>query len=157
MALVGAQSNRPRLPPIPQGLPKTQAEWQAIVNALQQWRASLTSPKWIVPTLQNGWLNYGENYGSIGYMLDVDGRVRLRGLLSGASVTGGLPSTLFTLPAPYAPIAAKALGALAGTSSSTTVIVEVDALSTGAIVLQSNAGSVPRWISLDGLSFDTQP
>src|SRR6185437_15958349 len=44
MALAGTQSNRPRLPALPQGLPKTQQDWDRLVNVFQQWQQQLQLP-----------------------------------------------------------------------------------------------------------------
>lgn len=52
---------------------------------------------WQVPTLQNGWVNYGDGWASAGYYKDSLGIVHLRGLVKG----GTAAAAIFTLPVGY--------------------------------------------------------
>lgn len=149
MALAGSQSNRPRLPPVPQALPKTQAEWDRVVNVFQQWRSAML-PKWIAPTLQNGWVNYGNDgtytYNPAGYYMDVSGRVWLRGMLKNGTVN----SAFFTLPSGFAP-SYRQLFIANSNSGAYRLDIGID----GTVV--SVGAPATTWFSLDGISFSTTP
>lgn len=157
MSLAGTQSNRPRLPPLPQGLPKTQADWQAVVNALQQWQKSIAVPKWISPTLKNGWLAYGSEYEPPGYYMDVSGRVYLRGLVKSGST--GAANPIFTLPAGYVPPYTPIFPVI---SNDTWAEIRIGGVTDtgawggpGGVVIV--AGGSNAWVSLAGISFSTRP
>jgi hypothetical protein len=154
MALATAQSNRPFLPPIPRQLPKTQAEWEQVANALQGWQASLSAPKWISPTLQNGWVYYGSPYEPPGYYMDVAGVVHLRGLIKSGTV--GYSTPVFILPTPYIPsyttINAQPSADLFG---EVRILAANDSNgSPGAVVVSQGSNA---WASLSGISFSTTP
>lgn len=153
MALAGSNSNRPRLPPVSQGLPKTQADWDRVVNVFQQWRSAML-PKWIAPTLQNGWVYIGSPYEPAGYYMDIHGVVHLRGLVKSGTV--GYSTPIFTLPTQYLPPYT-----VIRPTSSNDLFGEVRVLASG----DSNgaAGAVVAavgsntWVSLSGISFSTTP
>ena len=145
MALAGSQSNRPRLPPVPQALPTTQPAWDRLVNVFQQWRSAML-PKWITPTLSNGWVYYGSPYEPPGYYMDVSGVVHLRGLIK----SGTVGVTMFTLPAGFAPPYTLIVPAM---SADALCEIRVD---TGGNVIVTTGGS-GTWVSLSGISFSTTP
>jgi hypothetical protein len=60
----------------------------------------LALPSWIAPTLINGYTNYGNGYRAAGYLKDRNGRVKLRGAVTGGSGSMARP---FTLPGGYVP------------------------------------------------------
>jgi hypothetical protein len=100
---------------------------------------------WQTPTLLNSWTNLGSGFSPAGYRLEADGvTVRLRGLLTGGTITGG--TELFALaPGFYSPSYFYDLAAIG---------------SFGAYVLSVMAGPVKifsvtsnTFISLDGLTF----
>lgn len=71
------------------------------ISALEN---KLTLPAWIVPTLQNWWVNRSVAnwvwHNDAGYMKDWLGFVHIRGLLSNWTIT----ACIFTLPAWYRPM-----------------------------------------------------
>ena len=143
-------SPTPQIPPLPQGLPKTQADWTAVVNAWQAAHTMLQAPTWKAPTLLNSWAYYGAPYNPPGYMLDGTGRVWLRGLLKG----GSLVSIAFTVP--WKPQYTQLLSGSYMTSGGTVAVsgrVDVDAAGNVTIGTNDTAGAV-SWFCLDGLSFD---
>ena len=152
MALAGSQSNRPRLPPVPQALPTTQSAWDRLVNVFQQWRSAML-PKWITPTLQNGWVSYGSPYEPPGYYMDVHGIVHLRGLVKSGTVGAGTP--IFTLPAPYVPPYTVVVP-----SVSVDAFCEIrvgasgDGIGAGSVIASNGTNT---WVSLAGISFSTTP
>jgi hypothetical protein len=54
---------------------------------------------WHTPSFVNGWASYGAGYNPAGYLIDANGFVHLRGILTG----GAAGSNVFTLPAGYRP------------------------------------------------------
>lgn len=152
MALAGSQSNRPRLPPVPQALPTTQSAWDRLVNVFQQWRSAML-PKWITPTLANGWMYYGSPYEPPGYYMDVSGIVHLRGLIKSGTV--GYATPAFILPSGFVPayttIRAQPSNDAFG---EVRVLSATDgAGSPGAVVVAVGSS----WVSLSGISFSTTP
>lgn len=140
-------SNKPLLANIPQALPRTQAEWDRIVNALQQWRTAM-EPEWITPDLLNGWVYYGTDgtatWSPPGFVLDLSGTVHLRGLLK----NGTLNASFFQLPVGYRPQYRQLLLGLSGTS---TGVYRVDVTADGFVTPLGQTAN--NFASIDGLSF----
>src|SRR6185503_16833275 len=93
---------KPQLPPFPGALPKTQADWQQLLNVTQQWQGAIQAQKWHAPTLLNGWAQYTDVNGPRsppGYLLDAKGTVYLRGMMK----NGTINTPFFQLPAGYRP------------------------------------------------------
>src|SRR5580698_3553625 len=86
----------PQLVITQQKLPRSQQEWNFHVADMQTWQQSITSTKWLTPTLQNSWVSLGTPYNAPGYYQDVTNRVHCRGLIKGGTATDG--TVLFTLP-----------------------------------------------------------
>lgn len=70
-----------------------------VVLAPVWWYSAKAEPRWIAPTLGNGWMNYDGLFAPAGYMLDDYGVVHLRGLIR----AGTMSATIFTLPTGYRP------------------------------------------------------
>jgi hypothetical protein len=149
---------QPKPAALPWALPKSQADWQALVTQLQSWMAQ---PQWLSPTLQGNWTYYGTPYSEPGFYQDFSGRVWLRGLL-GVNPTPGTstqapPSTIFTLPQGYWPQYEQLLGATCG-DGATQLQARLDITTSGNVVFESlNSGSAVTFLSLDGLSFSVLP
>ena len=103
----------------------------------------LTPEAWIVPTLANGWVNYGTPYDTAGYRKDPLGRVHLKGLVK----NGTAQTTIFTLPVGYRPAADKLF--LVQTGAGASARLEVN--SNGTVVAAAN--TVSGNLSLEGVSF----
>lgn len=99
------------------------------------------------PTFQNGWSNYGGGFSSAGFRKYPDGRVRLRGMIGGGTVSGSATGTGFTLPVGYRPPATLLFDVQSGSA-----LGRVDIDPTGAVRLYSG---VSGWFSLDNIEFDT--
>lgn len=100
------------------------------------------SPRWYTPTLLNGWVNFGAGYNDAGFSKNLDGTVRLRGLLK----SGVVGSSMFTLPAGCRPEKICLFGVL------------VSGLVFGAIEVRPNGDVVPTngnntYMLLDNISF----
>lgn len=101
---------------------------------------------WHNPTLQNGWVNFGSGFQSVGYMKDSLGFVHLRGVVK----SGTVDQAIFTLPAGYRPIA-TVYSLNANGASSYTGIVNVSP--TGVV---KNDTGTNAYQSLDNVVFDTR-
>jgi hypothetical protein len=78
-------SAAPQAANLPPQLPKTQSDWTAFLNALSTWRPAPAA--WQPLVLQNNWVAYGDYYAAPQYQVDLSGRVYLRGLITGGTVT----------------------------------------------------------------------
>ncbi len=122
----------------------------------------LSGPPWVPLTLFSPWVSYnstatvsGALYGGPAYSVDVNGVVRLRGLLAAPSIT--LPSTVAQLPTTAWPASQTLLmapGAWAGVNAP----FRVDVLANGqiAVVAAFSVTASPQaiiYLSLDGISF----
>lgn len=152
MALASSQSNSPYLAHLPHTLPKTQAEWQQFLNALQAWEGAISSPKWLTPTLKNSWVFYGGSYNPPGYYQDVSGRVHVRGLIKSGTLTDG--TVLATLPY-FPPYEYLTVGMAYSGSAYSPVRLDVG-LSGNILIYNASTFTGSYWVSLDGLSFLTQ-
>lgn len=143
-----------QLPPIPQALPTTQADWERFFNVMQQWKKGLQAHTWQTPTFQNGWVNYGAPFEPAGYYMDAAGRVHLRGLVKSGTV--GHTTPIFTLP--YVP----QYDILIPIVTNADVFGEVR-IASGTVGSWGGPGAVAvwsgnnEWVSLAGISFDTTP
>ncbi|TNE86417.1 MAG: hypothetical protein EP330_22000 [Deltaproteobacteria bacterium] len=97
---------------------------------------------WVAPTLTNGWIDYGNGYGPVGYRIDEMGMVHLRGLIR----TGAMDVAAFTLPSGYQPSGRR----LFPVQTSPDTIGRVDVYADGSVVPLTGSNG---WISLDGISF----
>jgi hypothetical protein len=137
----------PQAAALPWQLPKTQPEWQAFLNSLNSWRPQ--APAWQPITLQNSWAAYGTPYASAQYQVDLNGRVWLRGLITGGTITDG--TVLATLP--YTPSFEIATLALANSGSAYSP-VRLDITTSGNVLIYgASAFSGSYFVSLDQLSF----
>src|SRR6185437_7859316 len=138
---------KPQLPPFPGALPKTQADWQLLLNVTQGWKRALEVPKWIAPALLNGWVQYTDINGPWkppGFMIDVTGRVYLRGMMK----NGTINTSFFQLPEGYRPRYRQLMCALSATN---TGIYRVDVTADGFVI--PTAQTANNFASIDGLSF----
>lgn len=101
---------------------------------------SLQAAPWITPTLLNSWVQQ-TNHTPVGYIMDEDGWVTLRGGLVG----GTAPNTLFVLPAGYRPLAIAFFGT-EGPNGACRITVNPD----GTVVPVIAGGNNPF---LDGIAF----
>jgi hypothetical protein len=108
---------------------------------------------WHAPTLQNNWRNYENGYVPAGYTLSDDGWVRLRGFVTGGTVT--VVKACFTLPAGYRPKYIHVLPVptwSAPVTNNTLAASRVDITPKGDVIPLSVTSG---WISLDGIQFPT--
>jgi len=105
-----------------------------------------TVEDWIAPTLQNGWVNFGNSdpsagtFDSAGYCKDSIGFVFLKGLLR-----AGTGTTIFILPVGYRPSLRKIFISY----GSSTGQIRIDILPTGVVL----AGQINITLSLEGIIF----
>lgn len=122
----------------------------------------LSGPPWVPLPLFSPWVSYnstttvaGAFYGGPAYSVDVNGVVRLRGLLAAPSIT--LPSTVAQLPTTAWP-ASQTLLMAPGVWAGVNVPFRVDVPANGqiAVVAAFSVTASPQaitYISLDGISF----
>lgn len=113
----------------------------------------ITQEAWNAPTFENSWTNDPGGYDA-GYMMDSQGRVHLRG-----RITGGVANTVaFTLPAAYRPSATtrQVCHGVSSTAGHTGMLVIINASTGGVNINTVFEGGTLDWGSLDGISFDTQ-
>jgi hypothetical protein len=116
---------------------------QATLNiAMDQWHTVGAAGE---PAFQNSWTNYAAGYTLTAFRKAPDGKVFIRGFVTGGSVAVGTP--IFTLPVGYRPLTKVVLDT---TSNNAQGQVQVNP--DGTVVI--NQG-VAAWLSLDGLFFDT--
>lgn len=111
---------------------------------------------WQTPTLAANVANYGGGFNPAGYYLDAEGRVFLRGLITGSGLAAAV--TLFTLPTAYTPPNNHLFSCPGSNSGGTNGMWRVDVQSGGAVVYQNQpfsgvTGGPVSWFSLDGISF----
>ena len=147
-----------QLPFLPQQLPQTQAQWQQVVNILQQWQTPLNglinssfTPSFTAPTLLNGWVN-SPGFNPAGFYEDQNGRVWLRG-----AVQGGANNTpIFNLPGAASPQYAQTFS-LVATNGIQQQIGFINISAAGVISISGISLAPTLLISLDGLSFSLSP
>lgn len=132
---------------LPVQLPKSQPDWEAFLNALITWRPQ--PPQWQPLTLKNGWSASGAPYAPAQYQVDLNGRVSLRGLIKGGTVTD--TTTLLSLP--FGPSFELVTDALAY-SGSAYGPVRLDVTAAGNLNIYGAAAfSGAYFVSLDQVSF----
>lgn len=103
------------------------------------------------PTFQNSWTNYGGGYQSAAFRKSPDGKVTIRGLVTGgtASATAGGTGVAWTLPPGYRPVShVTAAGSLGGTPAQ-----RIDIQTGGTVQMYSAGPGLP--MGIDGITFDT--
>jgi len=101
--------------------------------------------KYLVPALENGWINYGGEHAGAGYFKDYNGIVYLRGSIkNGISLPG---TTIFILPEGYRP---STSGRLMFPVIGNNVFSRVDIWANGEVLIMTDPGS---FLSLDGIHF----
>jgi len=113
---------------------------------------------WVAPSLGSNITNYDTvNWDIAGYLLDSDGFVHLRGLITGSGITEG--AVLFTLPAGYRPKLNHLFLTLGYIGSGTTsTAYRVDVQSNGQVIPRkviATDGNPTGWFSLSGITFPT--
>ncbi len=126
-----------------------------LVEAVQDKRslmAFVQGTAWAVLSYSNGWSDFGGGYQAGQYSKDGTGRVWLRGIIKGGTLTGG--TTILTLPSGFRPLVKTAAPILATLPSPTYQNDSVNINTDGTVVLSDSittgAGSV---IYLGDLSF----
>lgn len=123
-------------------------DWSKVVLA-NATTGVIPQPAWtplsftIIPIFPD-WADYGGGYGPAAYYKSTDGRVYLRGLVSGGPC--GLGWSIAVLPASFRPAGRRLF-----TSISNDALVRIDVLADGSIV--PLAGCDTAWVSLDNISF----
>lgn len=141
----------PQATALPQALPKSQADWQLFLNALNTWRPQ--APPWQPLTLQNSWVPFGAPFAAAQYQIDLSGHLYLRGVIKSGTVTDG--TVLATLP--YAPSFEVVTIAQANSGSAYSP-VRLDVTTGGNIVIYgAGAFSGSYYVSLDQLNFSLSP
>lgn len=100
----------------------------------------LEQEPWQIPTLLNGWLNFGGDFNDAGYFKDSMGVVHLRGMVK----SGVVGPAIFTLPVGYRPLN-RSVFITANASAS-----RIDVSATGDVLL---AYGIALWVPLDGITF----
>lgn len=100
-----------------------------------------TTPNWITPTYQNGWVDYDTTYNTTQYYKDKHNFVHIKGMVK----NGTANSTIFTLPVGYRPARRYLFVTI-----SNGAIGRVDVLPDGQVMMQSGSNA---WFSLDIINF----
>ena len=98
-----------------------------------------------VPTLANGFTQFGGGFASVSYYKDKEGIVHVRGMANVPVNPVGL--VIFNLPAGYRP---STSGAHVFMTIGNNVATRVDVLSNGNVIFNSGTTG---WVSLDGIAF----
>ena len=105
---------------------------------------------WQTPSsLLNGWVNYGGAYNNVAFRKEIDGSVRVRGLIKNGTFSSGSTGRVFLLPAGYRPASQYIFSAVVGDNTHG----RVDVTPSGYVCAKS--GSSNSFLSLDGIRFDT--
>lgn len=122
----------------------------SVVNAnITDKRVFANTPHWYnvgdpsVPVFEHSWVNYGGGYSPVGYCLDNQGFVHLRGMAK----SGSMGTVIFTLPAGFAP---PYNNLFTITSNGQWDFLTVS--SAGGVTADPGSGS-NAYVSLDGISF----
>lgn len=102
---------------------------------------------WTDATLGNLWVAYGAGFNNVGYRLNFEGRLCLRGVCKDGTLADG--TLLFTLPAGYRPSSNK-MTPIASDSTSMSHIV----IGTGGTVNIYGMTAFATYLSLDGIEFE---
>lgn len=100
-----------------------------------------------VPTLLNGWQNYGTSYEVAVFWKDKCNVVHLSGMVKGGTVTDG--TVIFTLPSGYRPRSPEKFLVV-----SVNAICILDIYTNGNVTIR--AGANASWLSLSGISFTVE-
>ena len=103
-----------------------------------------SSEAWIVPTLLNGWVNFGGTISTAAYYKDPLGIVHLKGTIK----SGTMGAAAFTLPVGYRPAEDSLYGASTSTASS--AAGRVDVLANGNVIPQAGLNAL---IGMDSVLF----
>ena len=106
-------------------------------------------PTWMPLTGANGWTSHGGGFGVPAAAKTPDGRVQLRGMFAGGTLTNGTPVT--TLPAGFAPSSILEFPVDANPQASTLAVVDID--TNGVVKIYGAATN--GFLGLDGISFFT--
>lgn len=120
------------------------AVFQAIIAVLSDLANAVTGADdgpWTDVVFANGWSNFGSTYAHCQYRMEVNGRVRLRGLATG----GSLGAVAFTLPAGFRPDHSVLVPSLANFTAG---FVQIDSNGNVTIGGGSNTSN-----TLDGITF----
>ncbi len=120
----------------------------AVVQVAEPWPSLISGGPWQAISLTNGWTNFGGEYSSVGYRRQLDGTVRLRGLLEGSVNTNTL---IATLPVGFRPLTGS-VALPTRTDTGATCFIRVR--TTGTVEYRAGPAS-PAWVLLDGLTFPT--
>ncbi len=109
-------------------------------TALAAWNALLPASPWTaLPTLQNGWTDFGAPFGTASYAKTGTGVVHLHGLLTAGTIADG--TLITTLPAGFRPQFSIALPA-AGVTAGGFQYVEILIQTSGAVSIFGAAGAI---------------
>lgn len=114
---------------------------QVLTSIAQALQGTSFRQPWQVPTLLNGWANYGGTATTVGYMKDSMGFVHLKGLVK----SGTLGTNVFVLPPGYRPAAYNRVAVIA---SGTYGNLDIDA--SGNVLIASGSTT---FTGLDGATF----
>lgn len=101
---------------------------------------------WVVPTLQNSWVEYGSIFHGPAYMKDHLGFVHLRGLLKDGTSSSAI---MFTLPTGYRPTER-----IIFSTTSSTGQARMDITSDGEV--QPGSGASVSYTSISGIYFKAE-
>lgn len=109
-------------------------------------QGAIETEAYVLPALQNSFVNFGITWEDVGYYKDKMNRVHLRGFLS-QLLNNGAVLTIFTLPTGYRPA-----GTLTFLVFGDTGPLRVDVNADGTVMVWP-AGSTYDYLSLSGISF----
>lgn len=109
-------------------------------------RLSIPDVAFIAPTLGNSWANFGSGYRTAGYRIGPTGRVELRGLINGGTISVTSTGIITTLPVGYRPSEPEPFVTLGNGTA-----VELHVKATGDVHAWAGASNV-AW-SLNGITF----
>jgi hypothetical protein len=110
--------------------------------------ASFANYTWTAVTFQNAWIDYGNNYDTAGYMVDVLGFVNIKGMI----YNGIMPGAAFVLPAGYRP--SKIIRFPVQAHNGTVVVVAGVEISPNGNVTVAYGGNT--WVVLTGIRFKAE-
>lgn len=127
----------------------TARAWYDISNGLWHIYGAMTVIPFQALSLLNSWVN--SSGWTAGYMMDINGRVYLRGQIASGTVTGG--THLTTLPAGFAPPQAHSF-VCKNSNAGRSALISVD--TSGNVYIDTGSLTVdPGYLSLDSISFST--
>jgi len=105
----------------------------------------LTQESWTLPTLLNGWVNFGGAFAGVAFFKDAVGIVHIKGVIKSGTTTVG--TELFILPAGYRPAKYELFTCATGSGN---YVLQINSVS-GAAELQTAASAGAT--SISGVSF----